>query len=102
MYTLEITESAESDLNEITDYLGITLANPQAAMSLLNEIGLISGTLESNPQLFPLCADHRLADLGYRKAIVRAYIMVYEIDEISEIVRILRIFHETENYSGKL
>ena len=28
--------------------------------------------------------------------------MVYEIDEISEIVRVLRIFHETENYAGKL
>lgn len=76
MYTLEITESAESDLNEITDYLGITLANPQAAMSLLNEIEFMSDALESHPQLFPLCSDHRLADSGYRKAIVRAYIMV--------------------------
>ncbi len=102
MYTLEITESAEEDLDQITEYLGRRLANPPAAMALLDEIDQVSNTLEETPELFPLCSDSRLAELGYRKAIVRAYILVYEIDKTAQVVRILRFFHESENYSGRL
>lgn len=102
MYTLEITDSAEADLDQITDYLGIALANPSAALSFLDEVERVSDTLEETPCIFPLCSDARLAELGYRKAIVRAYILVYEIDENEQVVRVLRIFHESENYSAKL
>jgi hypothetical protein len=35
MFTLEITASAEDDLDQITDYLGTTLANPPAATAFL-------------------------------------------------------------------
>ena len=52
--------------------------------------------------MFPLCADSRLAEMGYRKAIVRSYILVYEIDRAARLVRVLRLFHESENYADKL
>ena len=102
MYTLEITASAESDIDQVTDYLGNELANPPAALAFLDEVERVSDTLEETPELFPLCADSRLAELGYRKAIVRAYILVYEIDEALSVVRVLRFFHESENYAQKL
>lgn len=102
MYTLEITESAESNLDQITDYIGNVLANPPAALALLDEIEHVSDTLETTPEIFPLCSDSRLAELGYRKAVVRAYILVYEIDYDEQIVRVLRFFHGSENYSNKL
>jgi len=102
MFTLEITASAEADLDQITDYLGTTLANPPAALAFLDEVGRISDTLEETPLLYPLCSDSRLAELGYRKAIVRTYILVYEIDETAQAVRVLRFFHESENYASKL
>ena len=102
MFTLEITASAEDDLDQITDYLGSTLSNPPAAIAFLDEVERISNTLADTPLAFPLCSDPRLAELGYRKAIVRAYILVYEIDESAQAVRVLRFFHESENYSQKL
>jgi addiction module RelE/StbE family toxin len=102
MYTLEITESAEADLDHITDYIGNVLANPPAALALLDEVELVSDTLETTPEIFPLCSDPRLAELGYRKAVVRTYILVYEIDNLEKIVRVLRFFHGSENYSEKL
>lgn len=102
MFTLEITESAESDLDRITDYLGYTLANPQAALDLLDEIDRTSHALEATPELFPLCADTRLMELGYRKAVVKSYILVYEIDSDNRLVRVLRFFHSSENYANKL
>lgn len=61
MYTLEITESAESDLDQITDYIGNVLANPPAASALLDEIERVSNTLETAPEIFPLCSDSRQA-----------------------------------------
>ena len=102
MYTLEITESAEADLDQITEYLGIELSNPPAALAVLDEVGQVSDALEVTPEMFPLCADSRLAELGYRKAIVRSYILVYEIDRAARLVRVLRLFHESENYADKL
>jgi len=102
MYTLEIAASAEQDLDGITDYLGVTLANPPAALALLDEIDRVCEKLETKPKLFPFCNDSRLSDVGYRKAVVRAYIMIYEIDEAEKSVRVLRFFHESENYAGKL
>ena len=102
MYTLEITESAESDLAQITNYIGNVLANPPAALALLDEVERVSEALETTPEIFPLCSDSRLAELGYRKALVRTYILVYEIGYPERIVRVLRFFHGAENYSEKL
>ena len=59
MYTLEITESAEADLDQITEYLGIELSNPPAALAVLDEVGQVSDALEVTPEMFPLCADSR-------------------------------------------
>ena len=99
---VEITESAESDLDRITDYIGDVLANPPAASALLDEITHISDALEPTPEMFPLCADARLAELGYRKATAKSYVLVYEIDKDAKAVRVLRIFHGSENYVDKL
>lgn len=102
MFELEITESAESDLDQITDYLSVALCNPQAAVAFLDEVEHVSDVLADKPELFPLCSDSKLAELGYRKATVRAYILIYEIDADAEVVRVLRFFHESENYANKL
>lgn len=100
MYTLEITESAERDLDRIVEYIGVRLANPPAALALLDEIDRVSESLRESPELFALCADTRLAERGYRKALVRAYILVFEIEV--DTVRVLRFFHSSEDYQNKL
>lgn len=102
MFRLEITESAESDLDEITDYIGRTLCNPPAVATLLDAIDAACSELTEMPEIFPLCADPRLADLGYRKAVIKSYIMVYEIDEDEEVIHVLRFFHGSENYADKM
>lgn len=102
MYTLDVTAAAESDLDRITDYIGDRLANPTAALALLDEIERVSDSIRTDPNLFPLCFDTRLAELGYHKAVVRAYIMVYEIDKATNTVRVLRVFHSSEDYQRKL
>lgn len=102
MFGIEITANAENDLDQIVDYLAIRLANPPAAGALLDDIESVTDAIENDPEMFPLCKDDRLAELGYHKAIVRAYIMIYEIDASESLVRILRFFHSSEDYANKL
>ena len=45
MFTLEITESAESDLDQITDYLSHALSNPKAALDFLDDVERVADTL---------------------------------------------------------
>ena len=99
MFRLEVTESAEADLSAITDYIGTTLCNPPAVASLLD---LACTKLTALPELYPLCHDSRLAELGYHKVVMGSYIMIYEIDASTGVVRILRFFHSSENYADKL
>ena len=102
MYAVEYTASAEADLDSIVDYLAFHLCNPPAAQALLDSIDDAIDCFTETPDIFPLCNDDRLAELGYHKAAVRSYIMVYEIDDENYVVRVLRFFHESENYLNKL
>ena len=102
MCIVEITEKAESDLDSISDYLAITLANPLAANALLDEIEDAIDHIEDDPEIFPLCLDSRLADLGYRKAVVESYIMIYDVDSDGATAHVLRFFHGSEDYPSKL
>ena len=102
MFRIEITASAESDLDGITDYIGRMLCNPPAVAALLETIESACARIAEMPDVFPPCADPRLAELGYRKAVVRSYVMVYEIDLPGRVARIMRFFHESENYVDKL
>ena len=80
MYALDITDAAEQDLERITDYLGVALANPQAALALLDESEKINAELVSNPSIYPLCAAANLADLGYHKAIAKSYTLIRQLN----------------------
>ena len=102
MFRLEVTESAEADLDAITDYIGTTLCNPPAVASLLDGIDLACTKLTALPELYPLCHDSRLAEIGYHKVVVGSYVMIYEIDASTGVVRILRFFHSLENDADKL
>ena len=51
MFRLEVTESAEADLDAITDYIGTTLCNPPSVASLLDGIDLACTKLTALPEL---------------------------------------------------
>ncbi len=36
--------------------------------------------------------------MGYRRAVIRNYIMVYKVDDAARQVTILRLFHGKQNY----
>lgn len=101
-YKLIITEHADKLLDNILHYLIYQLKNEQAAKHLLNEINNIYNRLEDNPLQFSLSRDGYLAKKGYHEAVTQQmnYIIIFSIN--LNIVNIVGIFHQLENYQKKL
>lgn len=101
-YKLVVTEHADELLDNILHYLFYQLKNEQAAKHLLDEIDNIYNRLEENPLQFPISRDTYLTNKGYREAVIGQmnYTIVFSIK--TDIVYIVGIFHQLENYQKKL
>ena len=98
MYKLIIAPSAEDDLNEIVDYIAVEIGNPEAADSFLDEVEAAYDTLEVTPLAFPFCDNPVLRSSGYHQVRVKNYIMIYRVEEVESVVRILHFYHGSQDY----
>lgn len=101
-YRLRITEHAEELLDNLVGYLLHRLKSEQAARHLLDEVANVYDRLEENPFQFPNSQDAYLGKMGYHEAIVPQmdYIIIFSIEE--DVVNVVGIFHQLENYPAKL
>ena len=101
-YKLNVTEHADELLDNLVYHLIYRLKNEQAAEHLLDSIDVIYDRLEVNPFQFSECRDAYLAKKGYREAVVpqMGYIIVFAVRV--NVVNIVGIFHQMENYERKL
>lgn len=97
-YKVQITASAECDLDEIIGYIMTKLCNPQAAMHVLSEVESIYGILAKTPAAYAECTHPLLR--GHRKAIFMRYLMIFKI--VDDTVYVERFFSELEDYVHKL
>ena len=97
-YKIIETELGQKDLSSIVDYIVYSLENPSAAAALLDEVEACYDTLERHPMMFEACSDPYLKALGYRKAGIRNYIMIYKVHEPTQTVSIMRLFHGRQDY----
>ena len=97
-YKIDITPSADRDLDEIVSYIAGSLGNPSAAILFLDEIDACYRSLQTMPYLYEECHDIRLRELKYRRAVIRNYIMIYRVDEGARVVHILRFFYGARDY----
>ena len=74
----------------------------QAARHLLDSIDAVYDRLEINPYQYTECRDTYLAKKGYSEAVVPQlnYIAIFEVRE--DVVNVVGIFHQLENYQSKL
>lgn len=97
-YKIVLTELAAKDLDSITEYIAGRLSNPTAAGSFLDAVAECFGNLETMPLIFERCRDARLRSMGYRRAIIKNYVMIYLVTESKKTVYILRFFYGARNY----
>ena len=97
-YRVEVSESADRDLDAIITYITEELASPQAAADFADELDAKYENLENHPLMFELSRNERLARMGYRRFIVGNYVALYLVDEDECVVTISRLFYGKRDY----
>ena len=96
---LIVSELANSDLDGIVGYIIYDLDSPKAAANLLNEIEKCYENLRKNPLMYEKCTDVRLEKDGYRKAVIKHYLLIYRFVEETKTVQVARFFYGGRNYA---
>lgn len=101
-YRLIVTKEAHRDIDEIVIYIADELKNPQAADRFLNDVEDSYRRIVENPRLFAFCGDERLQKLGYRKVVIKNYLVLYRADETENTVYVVRIVYGARDYAKLL
>ena len=101
-YNVFFTERAVELRENLADYLAYDLKTPQGYEHFYDCIDELIGMLEDNPFQFVRCNDPKLAAMGLHKALFIGmdYLMLFKVTEND--VYITGVYHQSENYQGKL
>jgi len=93
VYSLIFSKLYYNDIAESTDYIADALLNPAAALRLHDEADQKLIEIKNNPRYRPLVNDEYLANLGYRFAIVKNYLLFYIIGDENNHIKIIRFLY---------
>jgi len=97
-YRVDISEPAENDLRDIVRYISAQLDAPITALNMMDAIEAAIGGFVDMPQKYPQVTDERLATMGYRKLLVKNYIVFFTIDEKNKVVDVERILYARRDW----
>ncbi len=92
-FTWGLTETAQSDLDEICEYITAELNNPEAAASLIGALEIKAEELCRTPKAGRLVQNAFLKRKDIRRILIKHFVVYYLIDEISKQIAILRIIY---------
>ena len=101
VYRIVVTYKADDDLNSIFAYIAEKLASP-AAIHFAEAVESVYRNLIGYPEMYGFVPDKRLAEKGYRRAVIHNYVMLYLVDKEREEVKIVRFFYGKRNYTKYL
>ncbi len=77
VYKLITSKEACKDIDDIVHYIAIELVNPAAAAGFLKDVEKSYHTVINNPRMYSLCQDARLGRKGYRKIVIKNYLILF-------------------------
>lgn len=92
-YKIEITDLAETDLENVGDYTAFDLKSPETAVNMINGLKKEIHKLQHYPARHETEQDSALAEMGIRRHYFKNYKIFYLVDEPEKRVIILRILH---------
>ena len=101
-YKLKFTPIAEDDLDRMYMYILKHLVAPKAADDLMDDIEISIMRLKEFPYSGSPVQDDILRGRGYRKLIVKNYIVCHLIDEIGKQVIIMSVLYGSQKYENIL
>ena len=102
IYEVIITIDAETDLDNILNYLLFDKRNSQAASDVLKDFEVIVNRLSYIAGSIALCSNEKLKKHGYRRIGLNhhRYFLLYRIEDNK--VFIDKVFHELQDYENKI
>ncbi|MDD3654773.1 MAG: type II toxin-antitoxin system RelE/ParE family toxin [Desulfotomaculaceae bacterium] len=97
-YKIAVSEPAENDLRDIVRYISAQLSAPMTALKMMDTIEEAIAGLSDMPEKYPLVSDDRLKVMGYRKLLVKNYIVFFSVDDKSNIVDVERILYARRDW----
>ena len=88
-YRVEYTRTALKRLEEIIEYIAVTLCNPSAAKKLIDAFDETIESVSKFPYAMPKAKNKNVTTQEYRKIFVRQYLAIYRIDEKEKTIYIL-------------
>ena len=101
-YEIRISESAERDIDEILQYMTEKLASPQAAADWVGELEKRYGELSKYPRMYGQPNNEALRQIGYRRFMIKNYVLFYRVNDTLREVIIARVFYCGRNYEKYL
>lgn len=98
-YKLIVSKEAQKDIDDIVHYIAVELVNPAAAAGFLDDLEKSYHAVVNNPRMYSLCIDTRLSRDGYRKIVIKNYLILYRIDDEAKAVFVVRIIYSGRNYA---
>ena len=102
MIDVKFTEPAEHDLVMIEHYIHVELCNPISAENLVRGIIERAKSLAKFPKRHPFANDELLRRLGIRLTWFENYNIFYVYDEENNVVNILRVLYDRQDWKNLL
>jgi len=102
VYSLAVSKDASRDIDEIVTYISRVLQNRQAAASFIDNVKICYRNIAESPFMYGLCSDERLRSKGYRKIVVKNYLIFYRVDEGQQTVFVVRVIYGARDYTKLL
>lgn len=100
-YDVVAEESFGNDYESTTNYLDESLGNPQASKRLVVAIRDAVCLLKTMPSLHAISRKPVLAAREMREHPVGSYVIVYQVDEDAHVVRLHRLFHQSQQFDDE-
>ena len=102
IYSVKISEKAESDLKEIFEYVAFELLSVQTAFDLLERLEKSILNLNQMPNRHIAYEKEPWKSRGLRIMPVGNYIVLYIVDEESAVVNIVRVMYGGREFEAQL
>ena len=92
-FEVHFSSAAEADIDQIFDYISITLCSPIAAKNLMAKFQESVNTLSDFPEAFALCQEEPWILREVRSMPIENYRLFYHVDHDKREVDILRVLY---------
>lgn len=96
-YSIEFSEIATNDLNDIFEYIAINLKSPQSAIKILSSIESAISSLQIMPERYHVYETKKWKERNLRVMTVDNYLVFYIPTHNNLKVTIIRILYSKRN-----